>query len=256
VDLPDRLSTQNVTGRNLLLRSGIEATPGLLASIMHPHFARAALAAILVLATPLALADVYTWKDPAGRLNVSNVRPPEGVTIESVVHEDPPKVPPGAAARQHDADMQALNERVARLQDEVERAKEQAALPPVVYRPTPAPPPVQVNVNVMPAPAVAAPANADYAPSYPPYPYAYSYGYPYPGYPGLPRDYCEPTVFGCPVYGLPVGVVVLSAPHSHVKHFDRMRGPVRPGSMGAMPIDAPQAGMRPAMPSRGRFGAR
>jgi hypothetical protein len=226
-----------------LLRSGIEAWPGLLASIMHPHFARAALAAILVLAAPLALADVYTWKDPAGRLNVSNVRPPEGVRIDSVVHEDPPKVSPGAAAaRARDAEMQALNERVAQLADEVERAKEQAALPPVVYRPAPSPP-VQVNVNVAPAPAPAAPAYADYSASYP---YAYPYAYPYPGYPGLPRDYCDPTVFGCPLYGFPVGVVVLNGSHSHgVKHFGRMRG------------GPPQGGMRPMpMPARVRFGAR
>jgi uncharacterized protein DUF4124 len=247
VDLQDRLSTKNLRRRNLLLRSGIEGWPGLLASIMHPHFPRASLAAILVLATPVALADVYTWKDPAGRLNVSNVAPPEGVRIESVVHEDPPKVSPGAAAaRAQGAEMRALNERVAQLADEVERAKEQAALPPVVYRPAPSPP-VLVNVNVAPAPAAAAPGYADYSPAYP---YAYSYpGYPYPGYPGLPRDYCEPTVFGCPLYGFPVGaVVVVNGSHSHgMKHFERMRGGL------------PQAGMRPMpmpMPARARFGPR
>jgi hypothetical protein len=236
-----------------LLRSGIKAWPGLLASIMRPHSARALLAAIVVLAANLALADVYTWKDAAGRLNVSNVRPPDGVRIESVVHEDPPKVSPGAAAaRAREVEMQALNERVAQLQDDVERAKQQAALPPAVYPPPPSPP-VQVTVNVTPAPTSAPPAYADYSPAYPyAYPYAgYPYaGYPYPGYPGLPRDYCEPTVFGCPVYGFPVGVVVLSAAHSHgIKHFQRMRGGLPGPGMRPMPMPTP-------MPARTRFGAR
>jgi hypothetical protein len=202
---------------------------------MCSHLARAALAAILALAAPLALADVYTWKDPSGRLNVSNIAPPEGVHVESVVHENPPKPSQKSAlaARDaaHAADVQTLNERVAQLEDEVERAKQQPPLPPVVYRPAPSAPPVQVTVNVMPpAPTpVSAPA---YAPPYP----IYS-GYPYPGYPGLPYDYCDPTIFGCPVFGYPVGgVVVLSAPHAHAKHFMRMRGGPAPGGMRPMPM--------------------
>jgi len=202
---------------------------------MGPLHFRAALCALLALAAPLALADVYTWKDAGGRLNVSNVRPPEGVRIESVVHEDPPTVSPSAAAaRDHarDAEVQALNERVAQLQDDVERAKQQVSLPPVVYHPAPAAPPVQVTVNVM--PSAPAPVTA-YAPPYP----VYS-GYPYPGYPGLPYDYCDPTIFGCPVFGYPVGgIVVLNSPHAHAKHFMRMRGGSASGGMRPMPMPMP-----------------
>ena len=224
---------------------GMEIAPGLLASIMRSYSVHAALAAILALAAPLALADVYTWKDPSGRLNVSNIAPPEGVHVESVVHEDPPKPSPSALLGRdaaHAADVQTLNERVAQLEDEVERAKQQPPLPPVVYRPAPSAPPVQVTVNVMPPAPAPVPA---YAPPYP----VYS-GYPYPGYPGLPYDYCDPTIFGCPFLGYPVGgVVVLSTPHAHAKHFMRMRGSPAPGGMRSMPMPMP-------MPVRGSFARR
>ena len=51
------------------------------------------------LGTQLARADVYTWTDASGRLNVSNIAPPEGVHVSRVVHEDPAKARAGAAAR-------------------------------------------------------------------------------------------------------------------------------------------------------------
>jgi uncharacterized small protein (DUF1192 family) len=165
-----------------------------------------------VLAAPLVHADVYTWTDASGRLNVSNIAPPEGVHVSSVVHEDPPKARPNPGPAR-DAEVQALTERVAALQDEVDRAKQPSA-PVVAYRAAPAPP-VQVNVTVMPSP----PANP-----YPPPIYSgYAGYYPYPGYPGLPYDHCDPTIFGCPFgYGYPVGVVVLNTPHVHrFKPFDR-----------------------------------
>lgn len=213
----------------------MKASPGLLTSLMHANCVRAALAATLALAAPLALADVYTWKDPSGRLNVSNIAPPEGVHVESVVHEDPPK-PSASAIAARDAaraaDVQTLHERVAQLEDEVERAKQQPALPPVVYRPAPAASPVQVTVNVMPSAPASVPA---YAPPYP----VYS-GYPYPGYPGLPYDYCDPTIFGCPVMGYPVGgVVVLRSPHGHDKHSMRMHGGPRAPGMRPIPMPTP-----------------
>ncbi|HEX6795321.1 MAG TPA: DUF4124 domain-containing protein [Casimicrobiaceae bacterium] len=163
------------------------------------------------LAVPLAQADVYTWTDPSGRLNVSNIAPPEGVHVSSVVHEDPPRARPKPPPAR-DVDVQALIERVAELEVQVGRAKQQPALPPVVYRPVPPAPPVQVNVTVMPSPPV-----NPYPPSYA----GYS-GYPYPGYPGLPYDQCDPTIFGCPLgYGLPVGVVVLQTTRPRFKHLDR-----------------------------------
>src|SRR5690348_8687953 len=169
---------------------------------MHPFLLRTAVSAVLAgaLGVPLAHADVYTWTDVSGRLNVSNLAPPEGVHVSRVVHEDPkvrPPAPPRDAAR--DAEMQALNERVAELQDQVDRAQRQPPAPVVAYRAVAPAPPVQVTVNVVPP----APA-ADYAAS-PAYP---------PG--------CDPTVFGCPVFGYPVGVVVLKSPRFHrFNRFDR-----------------------------------
>ena len=143
-----------------------------------------------------ARADVYTWTDKSGRLNVSNIAPPEGVKVERVVHEDPPKIAPSAAAARA-AEVQALNERVAQLEDEVERARAQP--PPVPYRvvaaPPPMPPPVQVVVNVAPPPAPYPPPAEAVAPD------------------------CDPLVFGCPPYFAPVGVVVLRSPGFH--RFDR-----------------------------------
>lgn len=218
---------------------------------MRSYPVRAAFAAILALAAPLALADVYTWKDPSGRLNVSNIAPPEGVHVESVVHEDPPKPSPSALAARdaaHAADVQTLNERLAQLEDEVERARQQPALPPVVYRPAPSAPPVQVTVNVMPSAPASVPA---YAPPYP----VYS-GYPYPGYPGLPYDYCDPTIFGCPFLGYPVGgIVVLNSPHAHGKHFTRMRGAPPAGGMRPMPTPTSMP-MPASMPMHGGFARR
>lgn len=190
---------------------------------MRPLLLRAAFPALLaVLGAPVAHADVYTWTDASGRLNVSNIAPPEGVHVSRVVHEDPAKVSANATAARNAtraAEVEALNERVAQLTDEVDRAKRQPPPVPLVpYRAAPPAPPVQLTVNVMPS----APA-ADYSAGYP-YPgYA---GHPYPGYPGLPRDYCDPTVFGCPLFGgYPVGVVVLNTPRFHrFNRSDRFGG--------------------------------
>lgn len=237
-------------GRSIV--TGIQSTSGLLASIMRSHPVRAALAAILALAAPLALADVYTWKDASGRLNVSNIAPPEGVRVESVVHEDPPK-PSASAIAARDAaraaGVQTLNERVAQLEDAIDRARQQPALPPVVYQPAPSAPPLQVTVNVMPS----APAPASVPAYAPPYP-VYS-GYPYPGYPGLPYDYCDPTIFGCPFLGYPVGgVVLLNSPHAHAKHFNRMRG--APPARGMRPPTPTPMPMPASMPMHGGFARR
>jgi uncharacterized small protein (DUF1192 family) len=188
-------------------------------SIMPAHLLRTALPMMLagMLGAPLACADVYTWTDASGRVNVSNIAPPAGVHVSHVVHEDPAKKGPKAAAA-HDAareaDVQALTERVAELQDEVERARRQVPAP-ATYRAVP-PPPIQIAVNVIPpAPPV------DYAP--PAAPYAAN---------------CDPTVFGCPVFGYPANVIVLRTPRFHRFHrFDQPRAghrfpaarPVQPG---------------------------
>ena len=38
-------------------------------------------------ALPLAHADIYTWTDETGRVNLSNLTPPEGVKVTRVVQE-------------------------------------------------------------------------------------------------------------------------------------------------------------------------
>ena len=46
----------------------------------------------------LARADIYTWTDAKGTVNVSNVAPPEGTRITRVVQESPPEVIEARAA--------------------------------------------------------------------------------------------------------------------------------------------------------------
>ena len=183
-----------------------------------------ALAAVLAAAPGMhvARADVYTWTDASGRLNVSNIAPPDGVRVTRVVHEDPAKARASAAARAaaRDADVRALTERVAELADEVERARSRP--PPAPYRVAVAPPPAPVVVNVLPpAPPV------QYEP--PPATYAAN---------------CDPTVFGCPVFGYPANIVVLNTQRFHRFHrFDPVRGGHR------FPVTRP---LHPAAALRGR----
>ena len=35
---------------------------------------------------------IYTWTDASGRINVSNLPPPDGARVSHVVHETPPPV--------------------------------------------------------------------------------------------------------------------------------------------------------------------
>jgi hypothetical protein len=92
---------------------------------------------------PLAHASIYTWTDESGRVNISNLAPPEGVKVTRVVEETIPKVvaprvePPSEALR--DAEVRLLAERVRQLQDEVDNAKRPAPRD-VEYRMIPAPP--------------------------------------------------------------------------------------------------------------------
>ncbi|MET0682393.1 MAG: DUF4124 domain-containing protein [Casimicrobiaceae bacterium] len=115
---------------------------------MSTHLLRKALPALLAFACglPLAHADIYTWTDESGRVNLSNLTPPEGVKVTRVVRESAPKVAPPReeAARDalRDAEVQVLAERVRQLQHEVELAKRPAPQP-VEYRVMPAPPIIQ-----------------------------------------------------------------------------------------------------------------
>ncbi len=116
--------------------------------------------ALAVLAGLLGLqcagADVYTWTDEAGRVNVSNLAPPEGARVTSIVPSPPKSEAREEAARDaaRRAEIAALNDRVAKLQDQLEQSRRDAAIP-AAY---PVPPPV----------AYASPASPQYASWAPP----------------------------------------------------------------------------------------
>ena len=101
---------------------------------------------VTVFAVPLAHANIYTWVDAKGVVNVSNVAPPEGVRILRNT-PDPPPDPARDAAREFArlAELQALQHQVAQLQQDLDQTRREAAAvastPPVivVYPPAPAP---------------------------------------------------------------------------------------------------------------------
>jgi hypothetical protein len=150
---------------------------------------RATLAAVLVfaLAPRFAHADVYTWTDEKGVLNVSNLTPPDGVQVEKTVHEvarasvpaPPPYPPPPMIDPAAQAEVQFLAQKVRQLEFEVELARR--APPPMDYAAYPPPPPMQYMVDTGPPQA--------------------NYG-------------CDPSWLGCSGWGLgyPAGIVVLNSP--------------------------------------------
>jgi hypothetical protein len=118
---------------------------------------RAACAAVLavVLAwVPAVRADVYTWVDANGVMNVSNLPPPDGVPVTKV---DRPPVAPAARSEVYPQQVAALSDRVLQLEDELRWARQPA--PPVVLV---APPVQYVPVPVA---GVAAAAEAPVAPA-------------------------------------------------------------------------------------------
>lgn len=152
---------------------------------------RATLAAVLVftMAPSLAHADVYTWTDAKGAVNVSNLTPPEGVQVEKIVHDTPRANGPTAgspspmAEAAAQADVQFLAQRVRQLEYEVEFARRVPPLPPTEYAAYPSAPPMQYTYDAAPPPQ--------------------NYG-------------CDPSWYGCSGWGLggyPMGVVVLSTPN-------------------------------------------
>jgi hypothetical protein len=96
------------------------------------------IAALLAGACALAPAhaDIYTWTDDRGRVNISNLEPPEGARVTSVLRESKATKEASEAAREsarerekealRDAEVRALAERVRQLQAEVELAKRPA----------------------------------------------------------------------------------------------------------------------------------
>jgi hypothetical protein len=113
-------------------------------------------------------AEIYTYVDPQGRVNVSNIAPPDGARVTKVVHEAPPN-PYNDAAREaaQRAEMQSLAQRVDQLQQELQLAARQ---------PAPQPPQVIVVSAPAPTPAAYAPYVADF-PAAPAYPQNCAYGW-------------------------------------------------------------------------------
>src|SRR5260221_7945663 len=110
----------------------------------------------------LAHADIYRWVDPSGRVNISNMPPPEGARVMSVTHEVPQPIAARydaarEAARQ--AELQGMSERIRQLESEVEVAQRPVAPPPIQYVPVPIPAPAPVQYAADPAPP--APSGCD-----------------------------------------------------------------------------------------------
>jgi hypothetical protein len=155
-------------------------------------------------ASPVVHADVFTWVDKSGRVNVSNLDPPADAHVTSVVHVNAPKVTPAAvdAAREarHQAEVAALAEQVRQLQDEAKAAQ----------RPPPAPQPRYRAAAVPRAPYAA----GDWAPDASPYAY---------DAPPITSAGCDPSWAGCaPFWGFPTSVIVLRTPRFH--RFASSRG--------------------------------
>ena len=192
---------------------------------MRPRLLHAVLPALFAaaLGPSLADADIYTWTDASGRVNVSNLDPPDGVRVTNVVHINPvDKAREDAAlnaARQ--AEVQALAERVRQLQDEVEFSRRLPPPPPLDYRAMIPPPPAQYSADWVAPPAQ---YQASAAPA------------PYSG--------CD-SAFNCGSWwgGYPASVVVVRAPNFRRFH------PVHGGG-GRYP--APQQPMRMAGGTRRR----
>jgi len=105
----------------------------------HPVL-HCALSLMLALASGIAHADIYTWTDESGRVNVSNLEPPAGAHVSRVTKGPNIRAPDYAAARDaaRQAEVAALSEQVRQLQEQVDIARQIAAAqqppPPVVYR--------------------------------------------------------------------------------------------------------------------------
>jgi len=168
-----------------------------------------------------AHADIYTWVDPSGNVNLSNQPPPEGTRVTHVFREDPAVHASSDAARavaQREA-LRALSERVAQLEHDLDTPSP----------PPPAPPAPAVYVPPIPAPAaypsfvtepVVAPASPAYGNCTDPWASCLS-----PGYFGF----------------YPSSVVVLSAPAHGFRPPHRGRAPLPPSApafpqpVGALP---------------------
>jgi hypothetical protein len=192
--------------------------------MMRQHLRTAALTTgfAAMLATGVAHADVYTWTDESGMLNVSNLTPPEGAKIAKVVKESPRATPPPSAPPPDAAppiEFQTLALRVRQLEYEVELARRQP--PPMDYAAY-APPPMQY-----------APPMMQYSAEPPPQP-------------GYGCDSAWNGCFGAWGLGYPATVVVLDSPGF------RRHGPIRrPHPLGMQRTMGPPAGGGATVPPWG-----
>jgi hypothetical protein len=146
-----------------------------------------------------AHADIYTWVDKDGMVNVSNLTPPDDVKVKKVVKENPrsassspSKTTPDVVPR---ADVEMLSARVRELEQQVALAA-QPPPPPVVYPAIPAPPP---SIQYM---LVSADASVNVAPS--------------------PTYGCDPSFSGCGGwwgFGYPAGVVFVGGNQNFRRSF-------------------------------------
>jgi hypothetical protein len=187
--------------------------------------------AVLVASTSglqLAHADIYTWADASGVINVSNISPPDGVRVISVARA----APEAAVARENAAreaarraETQALEERVRQLESEA--AARRQPPPQVIYPPIQAGPPMQYWSEP-------APASVQYVSISPP---AYN-------------QTCDPGWLGCSGWWpgfYPSVVYVRDVRGRDFRHFPA--NPIRPGNPMRPHFGAPQAGQM-----SGRFG--
>jgi hypothetical protein len=183
--------------------------------------AGAALAAGL-LASPLAGADVYTWVDAKGNVNVGNLKPPEGARILGVTRENPAVKAQSDAAREaaRQDEINTLTRRIAELENKAQAAFD--APPPVPYAPAPAysppAPAPQYNINVTVVPG----QGPDYAAAFAPYGCAWA---------------------GCATwfpFAYPIAVIA-TTPHDVHRHRGGVRPPgfpsPPPGGMSRPPVD-------------------
>ncbi|HET9762836.1 MAG TPA: DUF4124 domain-containing protein [Casimicrobiaceae bacterium] len=205
--------------------------------MMPRPFLHAALSATVLLALGLspAHADIYTWVDASGTTNVSNLAPPDDVTVTKIQRALPPEIVAREdaardAARKAEADAAAA--RIRQLESQLAHSP-----PPDYVVPAPAPviqyiveapqPPMQQSVEIT-------------SPAYGGYGYA---GYGYAGYG------CDPSWFGCWWPGFyPASVIVVgpSNPHNHpIQHGHGVTGPRLPPPFG--PPLVPNFGPQPKM---------
>ncbi len=102
-----------------------------------------------ILGSQPAYADIYTWIDDSGSINVSNLTPPEGVRITKTVRESAPRIvartdPASDSARQ--GEVQALAERVRQLETELAVSQSQIS-PLAAYSPAPPAPVIQYFID-------------------------------------------------------------------------------------------------------------